>query len=37
MGRSITSSSRKEAIAEVAGLFSVNLRGRNAGIVPVEG
>jgi hypothetical protein len=37
MGHSVTSSSRKEAIAEVAGLFSLNLRGRNAGVVPVEG
>ena len=29
--------SRKEAIADVAGLFSLNLRGRYAGIVPVDG
>jgi hypothetical protein len=34
---SVTSSSRKEAIADVAGLFSLNLRGRSAGIVPVDG
>jgi hypothetical protein len=33
---SVTSSSRKEVIADVAGLFSLNLRGRSAGIVPVE-
>jgi hypothetical protein len=25
---------RKEVIADVAGLFSINLRGRSAGIVP---
>jgi hypothetical protein len=37
MARSVTSSSRKEVIADVAGLFSPNLRGRNAGIVPVDG
>ena len=37
MGRSVTSSSRKEVIADVAGLFSLNLRGRSAGIVPVDG
>jgi len=37
MARSVTSSSRKEVIADVAGLFSLNLRGRNAGIVPVDG
>jgi hypothetical protein len=37
MARSVTSSSRKEVIADVAGLFSLNLRGRSAGIVPVDG
>jgi hypothetical protein len=37
MARSVTSSSRKEMIADVAGLFSLNLRGRSAGIVPVDG
>ena len=37
MARSVTTSSRKEVIADVAGLFSLNLRGRNAGIVPVDG
>jgi hypothetical protein len=37
MGHSVTPSSRKEAIADVAGLFSLNLRGRSAGIVPVDG
>ena len=27
----------KEVITDVAKLFSLNLRGRNAGIVPVDG
>jgi hypothetical protein len=36
MARSVTSSSRKEVIADVAGLFSLDLRGRSAGVVPVE-
>jgi hypothetical protein len=31
MARSVTSSSRKEVIADVAGLFSLNLRGRERG------
>jgi hypothetical protein len=34
---SVTSSSRKEVIADVAGLFSLNLGGRSAGLVPVDG
>ena len=37
MARTVTSSSRKEVIADVAGLVSLNLRGRSAGIVPVDG
>jgi hypothetical protein len=35
--RSVTSSSRKEVIADAAGLFSLNLRGRSAGAVAVDG
>jgi hypothetical protein len=35
--RSVTSSSRKEVIADVGGLLSVNLRGRSLGIVPAVG
>jgi hypothetical protein len=34
---SVTSSSRKAVIADVASLFSLNLRGRSAGIVRVDG
>ena len=37
MARSVTSSSHKEVIADVAALFSLNVRGRSAGIVPVDG
>jgi hypothetical protein len=32
--RSVTSSSRKEVIVDVAGLLSLNLRGRSLDIVP---
>jgi hypothetical protein len=37
MARSVSSSSRKEVIADVAVLFSLNLRGRSVGIVPADG